>query len=79
MKGVRYAGVDILTGRERISAPQYKQEGVVPFVINAVYAMAHALHNMIDATCRGRHFCSEVNPPDGSILLQYIRNASFIG
>ena len=23
----------------------YKQEGVVPFVIDAVYAMAHALHD----------------------------------
>ena len=23
--------------------------------------------------------CSEVSPPDGSVLLQYIRNASFIG
>lgn len=68
-----------VAGRERISSPQYNQEGIVPFVIDAVYAMAHALHNMINDTCRGRRFCSEVNPPDGSVLLQYIRNVSFIG
>ena len=41
--------------------------------------MAHALHDMIEDVCDGRHFCSEVNPPDGSALLQYIRNASFTG
>jgi len=48
-------------------------------VIDAVYAMAHALHNMINESCSGRQFCSQVDPPDGSLLLQYIRNASFIG
>jgi len=48
-------------------------------VIDAVYAMAHALDNMINDLCRGQRFCAEVNPPDGSVLLQYIRNASFIG
>ena len=41
-----------MSGRERISAPAYKQEGVVPFVIDAVYAMAHALHDMINDVCR---------------------------
>ena len=68
-----------MSGRERISAPEYKQEGVVPFVINAVYAMAHALHDMINDLCHGQHICSQVNPPDGTALLHYIRNASFIG
>ena len=52
-----------MSGRERISAPEYKQEGVVPFVINAVYAMAHALHDMINDLCHGQHICSQVNPP----------------
>jgi len=72
-------GRSSLSGRERVSSPEYKQEGVVPFVIDAVYAMAHALHDMINDICRGRHNCSEVNTLDGSVLLQYIRNASFIG
>jgi hypothetical protein len=72
-------GTIFAAGHERISPPKYKQEGVVQFVIDAVYALAHAMHNMIQATCRGQTFCSEVNPPDGATLLSFIRNVSFRG
>lgn len=57
------------------------QEGVVPFVVDAVYAMAHALHNMRTAVCADPSYelCDAMNPPAGPELLRFIRNVSFIG
>ena len=73
----------MISGREKIGAgSDYTQEGYVPFVIDAVYAMAHALHNMYFNVCgksipRGT-LCKEMIPPiDGDILLSHIRNVSF--
>ncbi|XP_037087472.1 metabotropic glutamate receptor 6-like [Pollicipes pollicipes] len=66
------------SGREELT--KYKQEGLVPFVVDAVYALAHALHNMILAKCGSIRLCDELRPvPAGQELLQYIRNVSFIG
>ena len=69
-------------GFERISRIEsnYMQEGIVPFVVDGVYAMAHALNNMMADTC-GSHarMCDAMKPPEGSVLLSYIRNVSFIG
>ncbi|XP_043234513.1 metabotropic glutamate receptor 3-like, partial [Amphibalanus amphitrite] len=66
------------TGNETLT--KYKQEGLVPFVVDAVYALAHALHNMLVARCGGVTLCKEVQPvPDGQQLLKHIRNVSFIG
>jgi len=77
----------ICTGDERV---RHQQEGLVPFVIDAVFAMAHSLHNLvIDKCCLGRLFqecvkqglftvCQEIQPiPDGKLLLASIRNVSF--
>ncbi|XP_058797774.1 metabotropic glutamate receptor 7-like isoform X2 [Phymastichus coffea] len=65
----------------------YKQEGLVPFVVDAVYAMAHSVHNLINDECvnsgtssGSHHLCDSLKPaPRGQQLLQYIRNVTFIG
>ncbi|XP_013778093.1 metabotropic glutamate receptor 8-like [Limulus polyphemus] len=64
------------TGAETLN--KYEQEGLVPFVVDAVYAMAHALHNMIKDRCESFLKCDEIYPaPTGKELLTYIRNVSF--
>ena len=56
------------------------QEGLVPFVVDAVDAMAHALHNMHKDSCgRTRKICPQMLPLAGPRLLEYIRNVSFEG
>lgn len=52
----------------------------VPFVIDAVFSFAHALHNMQRNVCRAvPGFCSELKNLDRSTLLFYLRNVSFNG
>ncbi|KTF88148.1 hypothetical protein cypCar_00003113 [Cyprinus carpio] len=70
-----------LTGEERISQDSiYEQEGKVQFVIDAVYAMAHALHSMHMDLCPGSMgVCDKMDPVDGRMLLSYIRAVSFNG
>ncbi|KAH0545837.1 metabotropic glutamate receptor 7-like isoform X1 [Cotesia glomerata] len=76
-------GVKRCTGDEELV--DYDQEGLVPFVVDAVYAMAHAVHNIINDECvktRGtvHHLCDSLTPaPPGQHLLHYIRNVSFTG
>ncbi|KAI4824522.1 hypothetical protein KUCAC02_013026, partial [Chaenocephalus aceratus] len=67
------------TGKERIGADsKYEQEGKVQFVIDAVYAMAHALHNMHRDLCPDHPgVCPHMDTAEGKILLKYIRNTSF--
>lgn len=58
----------------------YEQEGKVQFVIDAVYAMAHALHNMHRDLCPGKvGLCSKMETINGTVLLKYIRNVNFTG
>lgn len=58
----------------------YEQEGKVQFVIDAVYAMAHALHNMHKDLCPGKvGLCSKMETINGTLLLKYIRNVNFSG
>ena len=50
--------------------------------VDAVYAMAHAVHQMIRDVCgpEARKLCAKLRPaPQGKDLLKYIRNVSFIG
>ncbi|KAJ8393503.1 hypothetical protein AAFF_G00059760 [Aldrovandia affinis] len=69
------------TGEERISRDsQYEQEGKVQFVIDAVYAMAHALHSMHVDLCPGyMGVCEKMDPVEGRLLLSYIRSVNFNG
>lgn len=70
-----------LSGEERISRDSaYEQEGKVQFVIDAVYAMAHALHSMHIDLCPGSMgVCDKMDPVDGRMLLSYIRAVNFNG
>lgn len=69
------------SGQERIGIDsKYEQEGKVQFVIDAVYAMAHALHDMQRDLCPEHPgVCPQMESADGKTLLKYIRNASFNG
>ena len=59
---------------------QHTQEGLVPFVVDAVYAMAHALHNMHKNLCQSDEgMCKRMFPINGALLLKYIRKVQFVG
>ncbi|XP_068996551.1 metabotropic glutamate receptor 4-like isoform X1 [Embiotoca jacksoni] len=75
------SGIKKCTNHERIGKDSsYEQEGKVQFVIDAVYAMAHALHNMHKDLCPGKvGLCSKMETINGTLLLKYIRNVNFIG
>uniref|UniRef100_A0A8C4QB31 Receptor ligand binding region domain-containing protein n=1 Tax=Eptatretus burgeri TaxID=7764 RepID=A0A8C4QB31_EPTBU len=69
------------TGDEEIGFDSpYEQEGKVQFVIDAVYAMAHALHNMHQDVCADYvGLCMKMDPVSGRELLRYIRKVNFTG
>ena len=69
------------TGLERIARDSsYEQEGKVQFVIDAVYSMAYALHNMHKDVCPGYiGICPRMSTIDGKELLGYIRAVNFNG
>lgn len=69
------------TGEERIGRDSpYEQEGKVQFVIDAVYAVAYALHSMIRDLCPGGSgVCPNMDPVEGKALLSYIRAVNFNG
>uniref|UniRef100_A0A3Q3KE85 G-protein coupled receptors family 3 profile domain-containing protein n=1 Tax=Monopterus albus TaxID=43700 RepID=A0A3Q3KE85_MONAL len=75
------SGIKKCTNHERIGKDSsYEQEGKVQFVIDAVYAMAHALHNMHKDLCPGKvGLCSKMETINGTLLLKYIRNVNFTG
>lgn len=58
----------------------YEQEGKVQFVMDAVYAMAHALHHMHRELCAGYPgLCPRMANIDGKELLAHIRAVGFNG
>lgn len=58
----------------------YEQEGKVQFVMDAVYATAHALHHMHRQLCGGfTGLCPQMSTIDGRELLAHIRSVSFNG
>ncbi|KAM9758164.1 metabotropic glutamate receptor 4-like [Menidia menidia] len=75
------SGLKKCTNQERIGKDShYEQEGKVQFVIDAVYAMAHALHNMHQELCPGKlGLCAKMDPINGTLLLKHIRRLNFSG
>lgn len=69
------------TGQEKIGRDSaYEQEGKVQFVMDAVYAMSHALHKMHQDLCSGYPgLCPRMSSVDGKKLLNYIRAVNFSG
>ncbi|CAG04030.1 unnamed protein product [Tetraodon nigroviridis] len=75
------SGIKKCTNHERIGKDSsYEQEGKVQFVVDAVYAMAHALHSMHKDLCPGKvGLCSKMDTINGTQLLKYIRQVNFTG
>uniref|UniRef100_A0A674BY81 Glutamate metabotropic receptor 4 n=1 Tax=Salmo trutta TaxID=8032 RepID=A0A674BY81_SALTR len=75
------SGIKKCTNHERIGKDSsYEQEGKVQFVVDAVYAMAHALHNMHKELCPGKvGLCSKMETINGTMLLKFIRKVNFTG
>uniref|UniRef100_H3DPR0 Metabotropic glutamate receptor 5 n=1 Tax=Tetraodon nigroviridis TaxID=99883 RepID=H3DPR0_TETNG len=58
----------------------YVQDSKMGFVINAIYAMAHGLHDMHTHLCPGHlGLCENMKPVDGSHLLDFLLKTSFTG
>lgn len=77
----RHHDLSVRAGEERIGQDSsYEQEGKVQFVIDAVYAVAYALHSMHQDLCPGSSgVCSNMDPVEGRSLLSYIRAVNFNG
>ena len=59
----------------------YKQQKFVHFVRDAVYSVAHALHDMFVDKCGENHrgMCEGLKHIDGQTLSTYLANVSFKG
>ncbi|KAM7378182.1 hypothetical protein PAMA_013194 [Pampus argenteus] len=82
MHGKRPGSLKKCTGLEKVGRDSsYEQEGKVQFVMDAVYAMAHALHRMHRELCYSYPgLCPRMaNSIDGKELLSYIRAVNFNG
>ncbi|KPP80164.1 hypothetical protein Z043_100201 [Scleropages formosus] len=79
--GKRPGSLKKCTGLEKVGRDSsYEQEGKVQFVIDAVYAMAHALHRMHRDLCFGYPgLCPRMANIDGKELLAHIRAVRFNG
>ncbi|XP_077866543.1 metabotropic glutamate receptor 1 [Saccoglossus kowalevskii] len=68
------------TGYENLSTG-YVQDTKMGFIIDAIYTMAHGLHNMYLDLCpaNSKGLCSAMKPVDGEALLRYMFNVSFYG
>ncbi|XP_036977856.1 glutamate receptor, metabotropic 8a isoform X7 [Acanthopagrus latus] len=81
MHGKRPGSLKKCTGLEKVGRDSsYEQEGKVQFVMDAVYAMAHALHRMHRELCYGYPgLCPRMANIDGKELLSHIRAVNFNG
>ncbi|CAG13194.1 unnamed protein product [Tetraodon nigroviridis] len=69
----------VQTGYESLE-DNYVQDSKMGFVINAIYAMAHGLHDMHTHLCPGHlGLCENMKPVDGSHLLDFLLKTSFTG
>ncbi|XP_022098847.1 metabotropic glutamate receptor 7-like isoform X2 [Acanthaster planci] len=79
-KALKQGATKLCTGHEALSEETYEQEGKISFVVDAVYAFAHALNNIQQDLCnRSAGLCPEVLSVDGWRLLEYMKNVSFEG
>ena len=66
-------------------ASGFRQNSKVSFAIDAVYAFAHSIHNLLVDTCGEIKLCQDVfDQPGlsairGPLLLEYLHNVSFLG
>ncbi|XP_033636095.1 metabotropic glutamate receptor 1-like [Asterias rubens] len=69
------------TGNESLADEDYNQDTKMGFIINAIYTMAHGLHDMHRAVCPPDTvgLCPEMNPVDGRVFLKHLFNVSFDG
>ncbi|CAL8393129.1 unnamed protein product [Arctogadus glacialis] len=68
-----------LLGNESLHE-NYVQDSKMGFVINAIYAMAHGLHDLHTELCPGQPgLCEAMDPIDGSKLLDSLLKTSFRG
>ncbi|XP_062323178.1 metabotropic glutamate receptor 1 isoform X3 [Osmerus eperlanus] len=69
----------VCSGNESLHE-NYVQDSKMGFVINAIYAMAHGLHDMHSELCPDQPgLCEAMDPIDGSKLLGYLLKTSFRG
>ncbi|RWS06043.1 metabotropic glutamate receptor-like protein, partial [Dinothrombium tinctorium] len=75
----RYENVTMCSPNIRIDESVYNQESKVQFVIDAVYAFAHALHNAWKDKCfEVSEICKELKEMDGGDFYKYyLLNVSF--
>ncbi|XP_047991498.1 metabotropic glutamate receptor 6-like [Leguminivora glycinivorella] len=68
------------TGKEQLSNENTELEAQLQFVADAVLAFAHALRDMHEVECGGAPgLCPAMKPPQGPLLLRYLRNVRFTG
>lgn len=78
-KGAPSSFSRVQTGYESLE-DNYVQDSKMGFVINAIYAMAHGLHDMHTHLCPGHvGLCENMKPVDGSHLLDFLLKTSFAG
>ncbi|XP_017335907.2 glutamate receptor, metabotropic 2a [Ictalurus punctatus] len=70
---------DVHCGKHSLRHGKFEQESKIMFVVNAVYAMAHALHNMRQAVClNNTKICTAMRPVNGKKLYKdYILKTKF--
>ncbi|TVK90534.1 Metabotropic glutamate receptor 2 [Bagarius yarrelli] len=66
-------------GKHSLRDGKFEQESKIMFIVNAVYAMAHALHNIRQSVCQNNtKICSAMKPVNGKKLYKdYILKTKF--
>ncbi|XP_018025344.1 metabotropic glutamate receptor 5-like [Hyalella azteca] len=71
------AGLPPCTGNESLSNGYY-QDAILPFVMKAVYTMAHGLHNLQRAVCGPfEGICPDMLPINGSQFMTHLMNVTY--